>query len=113
MMYEQIGGTWAVQDAEGNVVVFATAEEAQKMNSEQAFIARVRTLNKAIWDSIIELHGLQTEWDKRQFGTTLDDGEGENAGITAVQVGAVVFDSADALMAVLTGGTGGNMAALL
>ena len=47
------------------------------------------------------------------YGTTLDAGEGANEGLTAQAVGAVVFDTANALVAVLNAGHATNCARLL
>ena len=53
------------------------------------------------------------EWNALDYGTTLDAGEGENAGIVRADVGAVVFGTADALRTVLNSGHATNMAKLL
>ena len=46
-------------------------------------------------------------------GYTLPDGSGENDGITKAEVGAVVFDTANALVTLLNAGHATNMAKLL
>ena len=80
---------------------------------EQDYITIARQKNKAIWDGINDLVALQREWNALDYLNTLDDGVGDNADITAAEVGAVVFDTADALVAVLAAGHATNMAKLL
>lgn len=81
---------------------------------EQEFITEARTLTQHVWDGINGLVALQREWAALDYGTTLDDGTGgSNEGILAVDVGSVVFATADALAAVLAAGHATNMAKLL
>jgi hypothetical protein len=80
---------------------------------EQNFITHVRIANQKIWEGINDLVAAQREWNALDYGTTLDTGTGANAGITSTEVGAVVFDSANALVAVLNAGHATNMAKLL
>jgi hypothetical protein len=80
---------------------------------EQDFYTLARQHNKAIWDGINALVALQREWNALDYGTTLDNGEGANAGLTKTDVGAVVFDTANAFVAVLAAGHATNMAKLL
>ena len=77
------------------------------------FITLARQHNKAIWDGINALVAMQREWTALDYGNTLDDGDGANADYTADEVGAVVFDTATALVAVLNTGHATNMAKLL
>lgn len=79
----------------------------------QDYISQVRASNDKIWDAINDLVSLQREWNALDYGNNLSEGEGENAGITKAQVGAVVFDSANAFVAVLATGVATNMAKLL
>jgi len=83
------------------------------MSREQDFITEARQASRAIWDGINALVALQREWNALDYGNTLDAGEGDNTGITASEVGAVVFDSANALVGVLNAGHATNMANLL
>ena len=77
------------------------------------FITLARQHNKNIWDGINALVALQREWNALDYGNTLEDDEGGNAGYTALEVGAVVFDTANAMVAVLGAGHATNMAKLL
>lgn len=83
------------------------------MSREQDFITEARQQNKAIWDGINALVALQREWNALDYGNTLDSGDGDNTGISVAQVGAVVFDSANAFVGVLSAGHATNMARLL
>ena len=83
------------------------------MSREQDFITEARAANRAIWDGINKLVALQREWQALDYGNTLDTGEGANEGLTAQAVGAVVFDTANALVAVLNAGHATNCARLL
>lgn len=77
------------------------------------YISLARESNRKVWEGINELVALQREWNAEDYGTTLADGVGANEGITKAQVGAVVFDTADALVQVLNAGSATNMANLL
>lgn len=79
----------------------------------QDYISVVRQNNKQLWDALNNLVALQREYNALDYGTTLPDGEGDNTGITKAEVGAVVFDTANALAAVLAAGHSTNMAKLL
>lgn len=83
------------------------------MAREADFITQTRAANRKIWEGINELVSLQREWNALDYGNTLDPGTGENEGITNVEVGAVVFDSANALVTTLNAGHATNMAKLL
>ncbi len=82
-------------------------------NRHQDFISQVRASNKKIWDGINELVAFQREYHALDYGNSLQNGEGENSGITKAEVGAVTFDTANALVAVLAAGHATNMANLL
>jgi hypothetical protein len=80
---------------------------------EQDFYTVVRSANKAIWDGINTLVALQREWNALDYGTTLDPGEGANEGLSKTDIGAVTFDTANALVTLLGQGHATNMAKLL
>jgi len=88
----------------------AKKKEQAMINRNQDFITLVRAANRDIWDGINALVALQREWNALDYGNTLEVGAGENTGIAAADVGAVVFD---ALVAVLADGHATNMAKLL
>lgn len=82
-------------------------------NRHQDYISAVRAANRRVWDGINELKALQREWQALDYGNTLPDGEGDNAGYTKSEVGAVAFATADALSSLLDSGHATNMANLL
>lgn len=83
------------------------------MSRQQDFISEARSAAQKIWDGINELEALQNEWNALDYSNTLQDGEGDNAGYTADETGAVVFDSANALRTTLDGGHATNLGKLL
>jgi hypothetical protein len=112
-VYNRFDGKWMLVVGEGEEVEFNTEGEARMAQREQEYIAAARAANRKIWDGINELKALQVEWNALDYATTLDEGTGENAGVTAVEVGAVVFDTANAMSTLLAGGHATNMAKLL
>ena len=82
-------------------------------NRHQDYISTVRAANKAIWDGINTLVSLQREWNALDYGNTLPAGEWANEGVSRAEVGSVTFDTANALVAVLSAGHATNMANLL
>lgn len=83
------------------------------MSRSANFITEARQATKAIWDNLNKLKALQTEWNALDYGNTLEDGSGENAGILADDVGAVVFATSDAFTTLLGQGHATNMGKLL
>jgi hypothetical protein len=80
---------------------------------EQDYYTAARQHNQAIWNALNNLVGLQREWNALDYGNTLDDGENTNAGLTKTELGAVVFDTTNAMLGVLAAGHATNMAKLL
>ena len=83
------------------------------MSRQSDYISEARAANRQVWDGINALKALQREYNALDYGNTLPDGSGENDGITKAEVGAVVFDTANALVALLDTGHATNMAKLL
>jgi len=77
------------------------------------FITRARNSNRQLWNAINDLVEMQRQWNALDLGNTLTPGDGANEGITAVEIGAVVFDTANAMVSVLNAGHATNMAKLL
>lgn len=86
-----------------------TVQEAR--NSE--YYDKVRQANKSLWNAINDLQELQRQWNALDYSNTLTDGAGTNEGLTKVEIGAVVFDTANAMKNVLDAGHATNMAKLL
>lgn len=81
---------------------------------QQDYITIVRNNARILWNSINELKAPQAEWNALDYSNTLETPtSGENAGITAVMVGAVVFDTANAATSLLGEGHATNLAKLL
>lgn len=83
------------------------------MSRQSDYISEVRSAATQLWNALNTLVDHQREWDALNYGSTLADGVDGNAGITATQVGAVVFDSANAIVTVLNTGVATNIAAVL
>lgn len=66
-------------------------------NRQEDFISEARQHATQLWDSWQALLSLQAEWNGQDYGNTLADGSGDNEGVTAAQVGSVVFDTANAI----------------
>ena len=86
-----------------------TVQEAR--NSE--YYDKARQANKQLWNAINDLQELQRQWNALDYSNTLTDGVGTNEGLTKAEVGAVVFDTANAMKGLLDAGHGTNMAKLL
>lgn len=82
-------------------------------DGKQAYIRDKRAGAKMILDGLNILKGGQPEWNYNDYGNTLEDGAGDNLGVTATQVGAAVFATADAIETLLESGHGSNLAALI
>ena len=83
------------------------------MSRQADYISEARAANRQVWDGINALKALQREYNALDYGNTLPDGSGENEGISKAEVGAVVFDTANALVTLLDTGHATNMAKLL
>lgn len=88
---------------------FNTLTEVTLAQSQQDYIEAVKNANRDIWEGINHLVNLQRQWNALDYGNTLS----ETDGVTASQLGSVVFDTANALVAVLNSGHATNMAKLL
>lgn len=77
------------------------------------YITYVRANTIALWTAYNNLFAAQNQWNALDYGNTLPDGSGANAGITKSQVGAVVFDTAAAIKTVMDAGNATNIANIL
>jgi hypothetical protein len=80
---------------------------------EQDFITQARQHATALWYAIYALQTLQAEWNAKAYGDTLPDGVGANEGYTKTEVGAVVFDTTNAILTIFGQGHGTNVAKLI
>lgn len=83
------------------------------MARDNDYITEVRTLNRTLWETVHALKAKQAEYQARDYGTTLADGSGANAGYTKEEVGAVVFATTDAILGLFAQGHATNVASLL
>lgn len=83
------------------------------MSRQSDYVTEARAAVRKLWEGVNALAELQREWNALDYGSTLPDGTGANAGINKAQVGACVFDSANAVVAVLNTGVATNLAKLL
>ncbi len=77
------------------------------------YISEARQLTRQLWDAINGLVVLQREWSALDYLNTLDTFEGANQSLDADDVGAVVFDTANAFVTVLNAGHATNLSKLL
>jgi hypothetical protein len=91
-----------------NITAAEAAERMVEMSQQEEYVAAVRAANKQVWDGINNLVELQRQWNALDYGHTLT-----LTGYTAAEIGAVVFDTANAMVTVLGAGHATNMAKLL
>lgn len=68
---------------------------------QQIYYALVREANRAAWQAMLTLVSLQREWEAQNYAATLAPGEGENSGLVASDLSAVIFEAANAVAEVL------------
>lgn len=84
------------------------------MSRESDFITEARKHARVIWEAANALLSMQKEWNALDYSNTLGPGVGENEGLTSVEVGAVVFATADEIkLRILDTGHATNLAKLL
>jgi len=82
-------------------------------NRDQDFITEARTATKQIWDAQQKLRALQAEFIAGDYTNTLDDGAGNNEGILAADVSAVVNTTSDAIVGLFAAGHATNIIKML
>jgi hypothetical protein len=82
---------------------------------QSGFVTEARQAARQFWQAHQTLEKLQAEWNALDYGTTLEEAAfgGENAPLSAADVGAVVFATADAVRGLLGAGHATNLAKLL
>lgn len=83
------------------------------MSRESDVYDDTRKAARDVWNAINTLVSLQREWNALDYGNTLDPGTGSNTGLTKTEIGAVMFDTANALVTLLGQGHATNLAKLL
>lgn len=79
---------------------------------QQEYINEVRGQARNLWESFTRLRSLQLEWNALDYTNTLEDGTGVNEGVTRAEVGAVVFDTTEAIKTLMDSGHATNIARL-
>jgi len=74
---------------------------------------KARAAARALWNAVNDLQELQRQWNALDYSNSLVPGEGTHDGLTKTEVGAVVFDTANAMKVVLDAGHATNLAKLL
>lgn len=74
------------------------------MSREQDFYTLTRQANTQIWDALNQMAALRREWTARDFGSSLDAGEGQNEGLVKDDLQSVLFTTGQALDEFLTNG---------
>ncbi len=77
------------------------------------FISTARQATRDLWNAWLALKGLQPEWNALSYSTTLEEFAGANDGLAAADIGAVIFDTANAITTLLDTGHATNLAKLL
>lgn len=80
---------------------------------DKQYYTEARAAARALWDAVAKLESLQKQHSALDYGNTLPAGTGPHDGITKVEVGAAVFDTANAIRTVLNAGHATNLAKLL
>lgn len=80
---------------------------------ESDYISTARQAARDFWNAWLALKGLQPEWNALDYSENLTEFVGANDGLAAADVGAVVFDTADAVETLLNTGHATNLAKLL
>jgi hypothetical protein len=88
-------------------------EKTSQQLGDLAQYTEARRLAKQLLDAVHGLEAMQTRWNALDSGNTMIDGEGTHNGLTAADVGAVVFATADAVRGLLNAGHGTNVSRLL
>ena len=86
-------------------IVEKTAQELEDLRQYEL----VRGYARGLLAALHGLEAMQTRWNALDSGSTMIAGEGSFNGITSADVGAVVFDTANAVRALLDGGHGTNL----
>jgi hypothetical protein len=82
-----------------------TAQEIGDLQQYQL----ARGYSQQLLAAIAGLEAMQTRWDALDSGANMIDGQGSFNGLTKLDVGAVVFATADAFRGLLDAGHGTNL----
>ena len=71
---------------------------------QQDYYTLVRDANREAWNAMLKLVSLQREWQAQNYTETLAPGTGENTGLVAADLSAVIFDAANVVASTLASG---------
>ena len=86
-------------------IVEKTAQELEDLRQYQL----VREYARQLLSGLHGLEAMQTRWNALDSGNAMIAGEGSFNGLVAADVGAVVFDTANAVRGLLNAGHGTNL----
>lgn len=76
----------------------------------EAYTADVRQNTKRFWEAYLFILAAQNEWNAQDYLNTMDIDETE---VTPAQLGSVVFDTVNAVKAVMDAGSATNITNIL
>lgn len=88
-------------------------EKTSQENTDLQQYTMARAFAHQLLDAIHGLEAMQTRWNSLDSLNTMIPGEGVHLGLTRVELGAVIFDTANAARALLDAGHGTNLSKLL
>jgi hypothetical protein len=88
-------------------------QAASSLSREDQFVLETQYAAKQLWLAIHKLESLQAEWTARDFTNTLQSGITLPKHPAVADLGAVVYDTCNALKAVLNAGHATNVAKVL
>lgn len=79
------------------------------------YVTEVRIATRKLWGALNDLKMLQREWTALDYMNTLSEDafQGENAGLDASAIAAIVFTTTDALLTLLAAAHDTNLARAL
>ena len=82
---------------------------------QEDYVTEVRIATRKLWSALNGLRALQREWTALDYMNTLTEAafQGENAGLDAAAIAAIVFTTTDAMLALLATGHDTNLARAL
>jgi hypothetical protein len=87
-------------------------QTAQSM-AMQAYYTQARQAARQLLTAYQTLQALQQQWNSLDYGSTLEPGDGVHHGLVRGDIGAVVFDTANAVGGLIAAGHGTNISKVL
>lgn len=80
---------------------------------QDEYITLARGLARQLWDSVQRLKSMQDTWNALDYSNNLDNFSGSNEGLTAANIGSVVFDTTNAIDVLFDAGHATNVCTIL